>query len=67
MCLDRIIPFGERHFRRAVHEFVAHYHLERNYQGLGDALIDGVSARTVGTMRRRRRLGGLLNYCARAA
>jgi putative transposase len=52
-CL-RIIPLGERHFRRAVHEFVAHYHLERNHQGLGNALIDGVPARTVGAIRRRR-------------
>ncbi|PYQ92511.1 MAG: hypothetical protein DMG02_01055 [Acidobacteria bacterium] len=33
-CLNRIIPLGERHFRRAVHEFVAHYHLERNHRGL---------------------------------
>lgn len=31
--LDRLIPFGERHFRRAVAEFVAHYHRERNHQG----------------------------------
>ena len=34
-CLDRLIPLGERHFRRAVAEFVAHYHRERNHQGLG--------------------------------
>jgi putative transposase len=34
-CLDRLIPFGERHFRRAVAEFVAHYQCERNHQGLG--------------------------------
>jgi transposase InsO family protein len=66
-CLDRIIPLGERHFRRAVHEFVAHYHLERNHQGLGNALIDGVPARSVGAIRRRPRLGGLLNYYQRAA
>jgi hypothetical protein len=52
---------------RAVHEFVAYYHLERNHQGLGNALIDGVSSRTVGTIRRRPRLGGLLNYHERAA
>jgi putative transposase len=62
-----IIPLGERHFRRAVHEFVAHYHLERNHQGLGNALIDRVAAHTVGTIRRRPRLGGLLNYYERAA
>jgi transposase InsO family protein len=29
-CLDRLIPIGERHFRRAVTEYVAHYHHERN-------------------------------------
>ena len=32
-CLDRMIPLGERHFRGAVIEFVAHYHRERNHQG----------------------------------
>jgi putative transposase len=36
-CLDRIIPIGERHFRRALTEFVAHYHHERNHQGIGNA------------------------------
>jgi transposase InsO family protein len=59
-CLDRIIPLGERHLRRAVHEYVAHYHLERNHQGLGNALIEGVAARTVGAIHRRPRLGGML-------
>jgi len=29
-CLDRIIPIGERHFRRALAEYVAHYESERN-------------------------------------
>jgi putative transposase len=33
-CLDRIIPLGERHFRQTVSEYVAHYHRERNHQGL---------------------------------
>ena len=28
-CLNRLIPFGERHFRQAVAEFVAHYHGEQ--------------------------------------
>jgi transposase InsO family protein len=65
-CLDRIIPLGERHFRRAVHDFVEHYHLERNHQGLGNTLIAGAPARTTGSIRRRPRLGGLLNYYARA-
>ena len=38
-CLDRIIPVGEHHFRRAVAEFVAHYHGDRNHQSLGNELI----------------------------
>ena len=65
-CLDRMIPLGERHFRRAAAEFVAHYHRERNHQGLRNQLIDGV-ARQEGRIRRRPRLGGLLNYYERAA
>ena len=40
-CLNRVIPMGERHFRRAMHEFVEHYHRERNHQGLDNELIDG--------------------------
>jgi hypothetical protein len=25
-CLDRILPLGERHLRRAIGEYLAHYH-----------------------------------------
>ena len=67
-CLDRMIPMGERHFRRAVREFVAHYHGERNHQGLQNRLLTGAAAiGTGGGVRRRSRLGGLLNYYERAA
>jgi putative transposase len=30
-CLNRVIPLGERHFRRMMAEFVAHYQSERNH------------------------------------
>jgi len=67
-CLDQLIPIGERHFRRAITEYVAHYHHERNHQGLENALIAGAPVTgTVGRIRRRPRLGGLLNYYDRAA
>jgi putative transposase len=67
-CLDRIVPLGERHFRRAVAEFVEHYHRERNHQGLDNRLIAGPPANdTVGCVRRHPRLGGLLNFYERAA
>jgi transposase InsO family protein len=63
-----MIPLGERHFRRAITEFVEHYHLERNHQGLGNRLIAGApTTDTAGRVHRRSRLGGLLNYYQRAA
>ena len=67
-CLDQLIPLGERRFRRAITEYVAHYHHERNHQGLENALIAGAPVTSpVGRIRRRPRLGGLLNYYDRAA
>ena len=63
-----MIFFGEDSLRKAVREFVEHYHLERNHQGLGNRLIVQVeSVETVGTVERRQRLGGLLNYYYREA
>ena len=66
-CLNRLIPFGERHLRRAVTEYVEHYHRERNHQGLDNALIDDSPQRPTGRrIRCLTRLGGLLNYYERA-
>ena len=45
-CLDRRIPLGERHFRRALADFVVLYHRERNHQGLGNELIDGMEVQS---------------------
>ena len=68
-CLERMIPFGEGSLRRALHEFVAHYHHERNHQGLGNRLIieeeSGVG--TSGPIQCRQRLGGMLDYYYREA
>jgi transposase InsO family protein len=67
-CLDRLIPIGERHFRRAVTEYVEHYHEERNHQGLDNRLITGpLVIQMTRRVRRRPRLGGLLNFYERAA
>ena len=67
-CLDRIIPMGERHLRRAVAEYVEHYLRERNHQGLGNRFIaDTPTGDRTGRVRRRPRLGGLLNFYERAA
>ncbi len=62
-CLNRVIPFGERHLRRTIAEYVEHYHRERNHQGLANELIErALAVERVGPVRRRPRLGGLLNY-----
>lgn len=68
-CLDRLIFFGEASLRRAIREFVAHYHSERNHQGLGNNLIAANDAEfaSTGAMARRGRLGGVLNYYYREA
>jgi hypothetical protein len=34
-----MIFFGERSLRKATREFAAHYHTERNHQGLNNRLI----------------------------
>lgn len=54
--------------RRTVSEYVKHYQGERNHQGLNNQLIAG--APVIGKasrVRRRPRLGGLLNFYERAA
>ena len=38
-CLSRLILFGEGHLRRVIGEYLAHYNLERNHQGIGNELI----------------------------
>jgi transposase InsO family protein len=68
-CLDKMILFGEGHLRRAIEQFVAHYHGERNHQGLGNELIVAEKSvgKTDGEICCRERLGGLLRYYYRAA
>jgi len=68
-CLDRLVPLGETHLRRAILEYMEHYHEERNHQGLENELIVPTEAvNGVGQVDRRERLGGLLSfYCRKAA
>ncbi|MHB8864588.1 MAG: integrase core domain-containing protein [Pirellulaceae bacterium] len=68
-CLDRLIFFGEESLRRAVKQYLAHYHQERSHQGLGNRLISpGEDAgRAGGAIDCRERLGGLLRYYYRRA
>jgi putative transposase len=68
-CLSKLVPLGELHLRRAVSEFVEHYHLERNHQGLENRLLTHSTWPTNDNMpiERRERLAGILNYYRRAA
>ena len=69
-CLSRLILFGEVSLRRALTEFIAHYHSERPHQGKGNVLLfppAGEIDRRNGPVRCTQRLGGLLKYYARAA
>ncbi len=38
-CLSRLILFGESSLRRALADFIEHYHSERNHQGKGNLLL----------------------------
>jgi putative transposase len=68
-CLDRMIYFGRRSLERALNQFAAHYHGERNHQGLGNRIIDPGDevGKEDGDVRCRERLGGRLRYYHREA
>src|ERR1700688_3172357 len=68
-CLERMILFGEASLRTALHNFIGHYHTERKHQGLANRIIRPEPAHTgtTGPVKRRQRLGGMLNYYYRAA
>ena len=68
-CLSRMIFFGHASLRHAVTQFAAHYHSERNHQGLENRLLQPLSAfgASHATVKRRERLGGMLSYYHRLA
>jgi transposase InsO family protein len=70
-CLSKLILFGEASLRRALGEFVEHFHSERNHQGKGNVLLFPSKTAIHSRLRRsvgcRERLGGLLKYYCRGA
>ena len=70
-CLSKLILFGEASLRRALAEFVEHFHTERNHQGRGNVLLfpsnEARDSRRRRSVSCRERLGGLLKYYCRAA
>ena len=68
-CLNRMIFFGESSLRKAVTEYLIHYHEERNHQGLANQLIVPFEkppdiSKPIETTER---LGGMLKSYRRAA
>ena len=62
-CLARLILCGEAALCRALHEYVEHYHHERNHQGKGNVLLFpsySQDRESDGPIQCRERLGGLL-------
>ena len=68
-CLEPMIFFGERSLRNAIREYLAHYHAERNHQGLGNELIEASDkvGSLDGEVHCREQLGRLLRYHDREA
>jgi transposase InsO family protein len=67
-CLNRMIFFGRASLQHAITHFMAHYHTERNHQGLANQLLRAAPVVAPSqSLHRRQRLGGMLNYYHRAA
>ena len=68
-CLNRMIFVGQDSLRRAISEFMAHYHEERNHQGIENQLIQPAATPIVpiAQVHRRQRLGGMLSFYFGAA
>jgi putative transposase len=63
-CLSKIILFGARSLRRALCEYVEHYHAERNHQRKDNVLLfpRNTDIHHERAVQCRERLGGLLRY-----
>jgi transposase InsO family protein len=70
-ALSWVILFGEASLWHVLHEYVEHYHHERNHQGKGHVLlfptVSPADMAPQGPLQCRERLGGLLKYYEREA
>ena len=68
--INRLIFFGEASLRRALREYTAHYHHERNHQVMRNQLLNRAANDEFyqrGCITARTHLGSVLNYYYRAA
>jgi hypothetical protein len=67
-CLSNLVLLSERGLRRALFEFVEHYHPERNHQGKGNVILfpqqnqSSANAEAEKSIKCKERLGGLLKF-----
>jgi putative transposase len=68
-CLDWLLILNRRHLERVLRVYVDHYNTQRPHRGVGLHPPDRINlaAQTVGEIRRRDRLGGLIHEYYRAA
>jgi putative transposase len=69
-ALSRMMLFGENSLWHVLHEYVEHYHHERNHQGKGNVLLfppSSPAGKEEGPIHCHERLGGLLKYYERGA
>jgi putative transposase len=70
-CLSKLILCGETSLRKALQEFEAHYHTERNHQGKGNVLLfpyaEAPLVKRGPSIRCHERIGVLLKYYYRKA
>ena len=68
--LSKLILFGERSLRHALHHYTKHFHEERPHQGIGNVIPFPASRPAndpEGSIQCQERLGGLLKYYKRKA
>ena len=69
-CINRLIFFSEASLRRALREYTVHYYHARNHQGINNRRLDAAANDDFyqsGSVTKRTRLGGALNYYYREA
>jgi putative transposase len=68
-CVEQFVLFGESALQHVIREYLAHYHAERNHQGIDNAIPfpDLRMEAREGTIVKAERLGGLLNFYHRQA
>ena len=68
-CVEQFVLFGEDALRHVIREYLAHYHAERNHQGIANVIPfpDRRLETREGMIVKAERLGGLLNFYHRRA